>query len=484
MTARTVLITGAAGNMGRKLRQHLAGRFELRLLDRDPRGDADIVAADLATWGDWSKLFAGVDTVFHFAADPEAFHPWPDLIGPNVDALIHAYQAAAAGGVRRVVFASSNHVMGGYQDDPGVCLTDDTPPRPGLRYTVDGVPRTSTAYASAKLFGERLGKCYAESHGLETVAVRVGWVWRGGPNKPHRLPGERGEWFRLMWLSDRDFLHLMDRCLVAELPRKFVVVNGTSANSGMPWSLEPAHGVLGYDPQDDVARDTEPWPASAPEPRLIDLTLSFQDGTRGYGWETANTVERDGWNARTLHLYSHAGTHMDAQVHFAAGPETIDRIPLDRCSGVARVVHLPDTVPKELLTPGHLGAVAGTFRRVEVLLLATGWSRHVDDPAVYRDGLPRIGEELATWCVERGVKLLGVEPPSVADVNNPVEITRIHHILLKGGVTIVEGLTNLDQLGDGGAWFVAAPLKIEGGDGCPCRAFAVVGATLEPRPRV
>jgi nucleoside-diphosphate-sugar epimerase len=263
MTPRTVLITGAAGNLGRKLRAHLAGRCELRLLDREPRGDAAVLAADLSVWGDWHRRFEGADVVFHFAADPEAYRPWPDLIGPNVDALIHAYQAAARGEVRRVVFASSNHVMGGYQDDPGASLSDATPPQPGLRYRVDGLPRSSAAYAAAKLFGERLGKCYAESHGLETVAVRIGWVWRGGENVPANLPPERGEWFRLMWLSDRDYLHLMDRCLAADLPAKFVIVNGVSANTGMLWDLEPGRRFLGYHPQDDVTRHTAPWPPSS-----------------------------------------------------------------------------------------------------------------------------------------------------------------------------------------------------------------------------
>jgi arylformamidase len=195
-----------------------------------------------------------------------------------------------------------------------------------------------------------------------------------------------------------------------------------------------------------------------PNYRIIDLTLPLRRGMRGVDWEPKFTVERDGWNASTLHLYSHAGTHMDAQLHFAAGPETIDVLPLDRCCGTARVAHLPDTTPKELLT----------------LLLATGWSRFLDEPTRYRDGLPRVGEGLATWCVERGVKLLGVEPPSVADVTNLEELTRVHRILFDGGVTIVEGLTKLDQLPDHGAWFVAAPLPVGGGDGSPCRAFALV----------
>lgn len=264
MKPRTVLITGAAGTMGRKLSAHLSGKCELKRIDRDSRGDSSITVADLSIWGDWHLQFRGVDTVFHFAADPEAYKPWTDLIAPNVDALIHTYQAAILGGVKRVVFASSNHVMGGYQDDSGVSLSSDTPPKPGLRYQIDGVPRSSAAYAAAKLFGERLGKCYAESHGLESIAVRVGWIWRGGENVPANLPPGRGEWFRLMWFSDRDYLQFMDRCLEAELPEKFVIVNGMSNNSGMPWDLLPAERILGYKPQDDVTMHTTPWePSSA-----------------------------------------------------------------------------------------------------------------------------------------------------------------------------------------------------------------------------
>ena len=209
-------------------------------------------------------------------------------------------------------------------------------------------------------------------------------------------------------------------------------------------------------------------------PTFIDLTLPLRRGMRGFDWETRFTLERDGWNARTLHLYSHVGTHMDAQAHFDAGPETIDQIPLDRCCGTARVVHLPHTQPKELLTPAHLGNVASNFRPGEILLLGTVWSQHVENPALYRDDLPRVSEGLAQWCVDRRVKLLGVEPPSVADVNNREEMTRVHRILLGGGVVIVEGLTNLGQLQDGAGMFFAAPLRVEGGDGCPCRAFVMI----------
>jgi len=205
---------------------------------------------------------------------------------------------------------------------------------------------------------------------------------------------------------------------------------------------------------------------------LIDLTLTLKPDMRGVEWEPARTLEADGWNARTLHLYSHCGTHMDAPWHFGCSESFIDETPLERCLTKAHVVRLPDTQPRELLTVSHLGDLANSFPAGDSLLLHTGWSSFVEDDQRYRLELPRISEELAHWCVENKVAVLGVEPPSVADVANLPEVTLIHQILLGGDVTIVEGLTNLDQLPDHPVLFGAMPLKIEQGDGCPCRAFA------------
>jgi NAD+ dependent glucose-6-phosphate dehydrogenase len=254
-TVRTVLITGASGNLGAKLRHHLESRYELRLLDKDPRGDATVRQTDLSVWDDgWVEQFRGVDVAVHLAADPTAQQTWPNLLAPNVDAAIHAFQAAVKGGVRRFVYASSNHVLGGYSDDPEPAqLTAQTPPRPGTRYVVRGEQRDSTPYGSAKLFGERLGKCFAESDGLEVIAVRIGWV-QPGENRAEDIPPERGSWFRLMWLSNRDFCQLMECCLVADLPERFLIVNGMSANTGMRWDIEPTRRILGYRPLDDCAR--------------------------------------------------------------------------------------------------------------------------------------------------------------------------------------------------------------------------------------
>jgi kynurenine formamidase len=216
--------------------------------------------------------------------------------------------------------------------------------------------------------------------------------------------------------------------------------------------------------------------------RITDLTLALRPGMPGVDGELVRTLETDGWNARLLRLYSHAGTHMDAQTHFGAGGETVDAIPLVRCMGPAWVVDLRAMQPGDLILPQHLGPIADAFPAGESLLLCTHWDRYQDNEALYRGKLPRVSAALARWCVERKVRLLGVETPSVADVNNLEELTEVHRILLGGGVVIVEGLTHLDALVGRRVLFMALPLKIQGGDGSPCRALAVEGV-LDGAPR-
>ena len=209
-------------------------------------------------------------------------------------------------------------------------------------------------------------------------------------------------------------------------------------------------------------------------PRLIDLSLSLKPGMRGVSVTPAYTVAENGWNAANWSLYSHAGTHVDSPFHVEAAPTTIDQMTLDAFCGRAWVARIADCRPRQWLTPADLGSVAAKVEPGDCVLLHTGWSLHVENREVYRDGLPRLSDELAHWLVARQVKLIGVEPPSVADVNDLEEVTRIHKILLGAGITICEGLCNLDQLGDK-TYFMALPLKLHGGDGCPARAIAIEG---------
>ena len=248
---RTVLITGANGNIGRKLRAAWEDRYDLVLVDQfAPDGDPDVVAADLAVIDDeWMTLFHGVDTVVHLAGNPNEHATWEELVGPNIDAVSNVFQAAALAGVERIVFASSNHAMGGYKDLGDIPISVELPPRPG------------NAYGATKLMGERIGASLAGVFDLTFVALRIGWV-QAGENRPETLPDD---WGKELWLSNPDLIRLFDRAVEADLgDRSVVVVNGMSNNHGSRWDLTNSFETIGFTPLDDAfeAETTHPGPHS------------------------------------------------------------------------------------------------------------------------------------------------------------------------------------------------------------------------------
>ena len=236
---RVVLITGACGNIGRKLRAAWDDVYDLILLDANPgEDDPDVFKADLSLFDEeWITHFHGVDTVVHLAANSNELCELDELIDPNIDAMANVFNAAALAGVDRIIFASSNHVMGEYRhqgDDP---ITVDLPPRP------------DNPYGMLKFVGERLGLSLALAFDLTFIALRIGWV-QEGRNRPETLPDD---WARKMWLSNHDLVQLFDAAVEAEVEdRSFVVVNGVSRNHGTRWDLSDAAEILGYLPEDDA----------------------------------------------------------------------------------------------------------------------------------------------------------------------------------------------------------------------------------------
>lgn len=206
--------------------------------------------------------------------------------------------------------------------------------------------------------------------------------------------------------------------------------------------------------------------------KIIDLTLPINNKMGGVTITSAKTVAVDGWNATTLNLYSHSGTHMDAPLHFGVNEQTIDKLPTERLISEAWVVNLMHIKPKEEILISHLDSIADDFKAGQSIILHTGWSKKLGTNA-YRNDLPRISVELANWLGEKKVNMLGVEPPSVADVNNIDEVTEIHHILMQNDIIIVEGLCNLEQITTKKVTLIALPLKVEGGDGAPSRVIAL-----------
>jgi len=206
--------------------------------------------------------------------------------------------------------------------------------------------------------------------------------------------------------------------------------------------------------------------------RVIDLSLAVNNDLPGVEISVARRLEVEGWNATTLSMYSHSGTHMDAPRHFLPEGATLDQQNLSVCCGPARVIDLAPAEPKQLIGVDDVTTRLGEVHAGDRLLFRTDWHRRFGTQE-YRNELPRISLELARWLVERNVALIGVEPPSVADVNNIEELTEVHQTLFRGNVLIVEGLAHLDQLPAATFDFIALPLKITGGDGCPVRAIAI-----------
>ncbi|SHN31280.1 Kynurenine formamidase [Cyclobacterium lianum] len=205
----------------------------------------------------------------------------------------------------------------------------------------------------------------------------------------------------------------------------------------------------------------------------IDLTQTITASMPGVQIREAKNLEKDGWNAVNIDIYSHSGTHMDAPIHFGVDGPTIDLMPLSRLICKASILDLTGIQPSSEVRIEDLGKLKNTLKAGDGIIIKTGWSKFsVSDPHKYRDQLPRISENLARWLVEKGLNMLAVEPPSVANVNDLEEVTLIHRILFSGQVIIVEGICNLDKIKAEKVELMALPLKIGAGDGAPARVLA------------
>ncbi|MFE0178353.1 NAD-dependent epimerase/dehydratase family protein [Streptomyces sp. NPDC059002] len=233
---RTVLLTGAAGGLGTLMRGLLpAYGYDLRLLDMRPLpGEPDAVTADLADRAALREAVRGVDAVLHLAGI-SLESGFDKILKANIEGTHHLYEAAREEGVRRIVFASSNHAVGFTPrprgDDPLIPV--DTPRRP------------DTFYGLSKSFGEDLAQFYWDKHGIETVSVRIGSCFLE-PTNVRMLS---------VWMSPGDGARLFHAALTAE-DVGHTVVYGSSANTRLWWDLSSAR-ALGYDPQDDSEQYAE-----------------------------------------------------------------------------------------------------------------------------------------------------------------------------------------------------------------------------------
>ena len=251
---KTIVITGSGGRVGSILRRAFAGRYRLRCVDRIPTpGAPEALVGSLTELDAILPVFEGADAVVHLAADPRHTPDigWDTLIPDNVVASANVYEAARQAGARRVVFFSSMHVCGMYENDPPwsrIVAGDYAGLDPGAvpLVTADMPTRPDGLYAVSKVFGEALGRYHAEAYGMEVVVVRLGTVGR------EDRPGSDPRSF-VSWVSHRDLAHLTERAV--EAPRVgYETVFGASDNTWKVYDTLHARRALDYAPQDNAER--------------------------------------------------------------------------------------------------------------------------------------------------------------------------------------------------------------------------------------
>ena len=248
MTTKTVLITGAAGQVGLALRHELRAHYRLRLADLRPADDLaageTYVACDVTRAEDITRAMQGVSAVVHLAGYPVE-GSWEQVIGPNLIGNINTFEAARAAGVKRMIYASTNHAVGFY------------PRSRKIDHRV--MLRPDGRYGATKAFGELLAAQYWDKHGISSLCIRIGNL-----NLENQPPDRR----RLaIWVSWRDLAQLV-RIGIEHPDITFNVVYGISRNQ-RTWYDNSEAFRLGYAPQDDseswapaiLAREAPPDPS-------------------------------------------------------------------------------------------------------------------------------------------------------------------------------------------------------------------------------
>jgi uronate dehydrogenase len=255
-TQQTLLLTGAAGGLGQELRERLkANCTTLRLSDRvafaAASSNEEIMLADLANAEQVNAMVQGVDAIIHLGG-VSVEGPFEPIMQANILGVYHLYEAARMHGVKRVVFASSNHVTGFYRQSE--TINAEQPARP------DGF------YGVSKAFGEDLSRFYFDRYGIETACVRIGSSF-AEPRDRRMLAS---------WLSFDDLHRLITACLTTPVLGHSIIF-GMSNNAVTWWDNSKARHV-GYVPQDSSDVFKEAVYARTAAPDLNDPAVQFQGG--------------------------------------------------------------------------------------------------------------------------------------------------------------------------------------------------------------
>jgi uronate dehydrogenase len=253
---KRILLTGAAGALGRMLRERIRPWAEaVRLSDVADMGEAgpgeEIVRCDLADRDAVLALLDGVDAVLHFGGISTE-GPFGAIVQANIVGVANLYEAAERHGVRRVVFASSNHTIGFYP--AGEQLDADMPTRPDSMYGI------------SKCFGEQVSRYYFDRFGIESVCIRIG----------SSFPEPVNRRMLATWFSYDDLTEMV-RCALFAPDVGHTIAFGVSANGTTWWDNRLAAG-LGFQARDSAQAYAARILATQPEPAPDDLAARYQGG--------------------------------------------------------------------------------------------------------------------------------------------------------------------------------------------------------------
>lgn len=238
-------ITGAAGHIGQVLMKGLTDLYKLKPFVLEPALFPS-TAVDLSDQEKIKGIFAGLDAVIHLAADPNPSAVWESIRKNNIEATYQVFEECVRSKVKRIIFASTNHVQHGNT----LMTTPETlDPNKKLLMKLTDPPNPDSLYAVSKLFGEHAGKLYSEKYGLEFVGLRIGWTIK--EDDPTVKRGTLAEdYIRAMFLSQKDCVQAFQRAL--EIGTKYMLAYAVSNNNRRVFDLTETIKNLGFHPQDNA----------------------------------------------------------------------------------------------------------------------------------------------------------------------------------------------------------------------------------------
>lgn len=271
------VLTGGHGTVGTAITAHSSNSFTLFDREETPPGaehpqrqnHCETVIADVTDLEAVETAFDGHDAVVHLAGCPDVDASYEEVQRNNAEGTHNVLEAARRADVDTIVFASSNHVVGGYEQEHAPELYD-----PDYDLTIDHESpiRPDSHYGASKAACEAWGRYYAETYGIQFYALRIGSVRPPEWDHPYgdaERGVEEGRWERgsdryerevarlkCTWQSRRDVAHMVDCCLTDD-DVTFDVFYGVSDNAVTWFDIDHAHDRIGYSPQDSA--DDDVW---------------------------------------------------------------------------------------------------------------------------------------------------------------------------------------------------------------------------------